>query len=74
MSAYWGYGDTRVRLGEWIRYYNEERLHSEIDYLSPKEVFEGKREERLAERREKLHTAYINRRAFWKNYEACSTL
>jgi hypothetical protein len=61
-------------LGEWIRYYNEERLHSAIYYLTPKEVFEGKAEERLAERREKLHTAYINRWAFWENHEACSTL
>jgi transposase InsO family protein len=74
MSAYLGYEDARFRLGEWIRYYNEERLHSAIYYLTPKEVFEGKTEERLAERREKLHTAYVNRRAFWENHEACSTL
>jgi hypothetical protein len=74
MSAYLGYEDARFRLGEWIEYYNERRLHSGINYLTPKEVFEGKTEERLAERREKLHTAYINRRAFWENHEACPTL
>jgi transposase InsO family protein len=74
MSAYLGYEDARLRVGEWIGYYNEVRLHSGIYYLTPKEVFEGKTEERLAERRERLHTAYINRRAFWETHEACSTL
>jgi transposase InsO family protein len=73
-SAYFDYEDARRRLGEWIGYYNERRLHSALFYLTPKEVFEGKTEERLAERRGKLHTAYINRRAFWKNLEACSSL
>jgi hypothetical protein len=61
-------------LGEWTGRYNEARLHGALNYLTPKEVFEGKREERLAERREKLHAAYINRQAFWKNSEACSSL
>ena len=73
-SAYFDYEDARRRLAGWIEYYNEERLHSALNYLTPKEVFEGKTEERLAERREKLHTAYINRRAFWKDSEACSSL
>jgi hypothetical protein len=73
-SAYFDYEDARRRLAGWIEYYNEVRLHRALNYLTPKEVFEGKREERLAERREKLHTAYINRRVFWKNSEACSSL
>jgi transposase InsO family protein len=38
MSAYLGYEDARFRLGEWIEYYNERRLHSGINYLTPKEV------------------------------------
>jgi hypothetical protein len=50
------------------------RKYTIANYLTPKEVFEGKTEERLAERREKLHTTYINRRAFRENHEACSTL
>jgi hypothetical protein len=74
MGACLGCEDARFRLGEWIGRYNERRLHSGINYLTPKEVFEGKTEERLAERREKLHTAYINRRAFWENHAARSAL
>jgi transposase InsO family protein len=27
--------DAQVRLGLWRRYYNEERLHSRIDYQTP---------------------------------------
>jgi hypothetical protein len=30
------------------------------------DVFEGRKEIRLVERREKLHTAYINRRSYWQ--------
>jgi transposase InsO family protein len=47
-------------MSRWIAYYNQERLHADITYLPPEEVFQGRKEERLAERREKLHTADIN--------------
>jgi hypothetical protein len=73
-SACFDYEDALRRLGEWIGYYNGRRLQGALNYLTPKEVFEGKTEERLAERGGKLHTAYINWRAFWKNLEACSSL
>jgi transposase InsO family protein len=29
--------DARTRLGLWRRYYNEERLHSRIGYLTPRQ-------------------------------------
>ncbi len=29
--------DAQVRLGLWRRYYNEERLHSRLDYQTPAE-------------------------------------
>ena len=35
------------------------RKETEADY------FEGRKESRLSERREKLHTADINRKAYW---------
>jgi putative transposase len=57
-SAYFDYEDARRRLKEWTEYYNEVRLHSARHYLTPKEVFEEKREEGLTERREKPHTEY----------------
>ncbi|MDR2095167.1 MAG: hypothetical protein LBP76_06575 [Treponema sp.] len=67
-------GHTFIKAGHPPSNGKLERLHSALNYVSPKEVFEGKRAERLEERREKLHTAYSNRRAFWKNREACSSL
>ncbi len=39
------------QIAEYIRFYNEERLHSALFYLTPKEVFEGKMEQRLEERK-----------------------
>jgi len=66
-TAYTGYDDAKEKMARWIRFYNSERLHGAIMYLTPEEVFAGKKEERIAERREKLHTAYINRRTYWQN-------
>jgi transposase InsO family protein len=62
-SAYVDDADARVRMALWLAYYNSERLHSAIGYLTPDDVFYGRKESRLAERREKLHTARSNRRA-----------
>jgi transposase InsO family protein len=53
-------------MGLWLAYYNSGRLHSAIGYLTPDEVFYGRKESRLAERGEKLHTARINRQEYWK--------
>ena len=49
--------DACSRMAEWIKYYNSQRLHSAIWYLTPDDIFYGRTENRLAERKEKLHTA-----------------
>jgi len=56
------------------QYYNSERLHSAIWYLTPNDVFNARTEKRLAERKEKWHTAFINRQEYWrvKNTNAAS--
>jgi hypothetical protein len=53
-----------------IRYYNGQRLHTALFYLPPDDVFAGKMGIRLTERRQKLHTAYINRRSYWQTQAA----
>jgi transposase InsO family protein len=58
--------DARVRMALWLAYYNSEQLHSAIEYLTPNDVFYGRRDSRLAERREKLHTARTNRQEYWQ--------
>ncbi|MDR0663716.1 MAG: transposase [Spirochaetaceae bacterium] len=66
MSAYVNSADARIRMALWLAYYNSERFHSATGYLTPDDLFYGRRDVRLAERREKLHTARINRQEYWK--------
>jgi len=71
-SSYLDYEDAKIRMGRWIAYYNEQRLHAALFYLPPEDVFQELKEKRLAERREKLHTAIINRRSYWQSLTAAS--
>ena len=52
-------------MAQWIDFYNNARLHGALLNLTPEDYFAGRKEARLAERREKLHTADINRKAYW---------
>ena len=65
-AAYLNYQDACLRMADWIAYYNSKRLHSAIWYLTPNDVFYSRTTERLAERKEKLHTAFINRQEYWR--------
>lgn len=69
-SAYFNFEDAKERIEYWIKYYNENRLHSALMYLPPEDVFNGFKEKRLAERRQKLYTASINRRSYWRSLTA----
>jgi len=60
-QSYLSPDDARRKIEGYIKIYNEERLHSAIGYLTPKEVFEGKMNQRLAERQNKLDQAMQNR-------------
>jgi len=53
---------ARELLGEWVRYYNEERLHSALRYLRPVDYYRGNPEALLAERKRKLREAAARRR------------
>lgn len=56
-------GQARALLGEWVRYYNEERLHAALGYLPPAEYYAGDPAARQAGRRAKLERAARHRRA-----------
>jgi transposase InsO family protein len=71
-SAYLNYQDACMRMSEWMTYYNNERLHSAIWYLTPNDVFYDRTVKRLAERKEKLHTAFINRQEYWRTQNTAS--
>jgi transposase InsO family protein len=71
-AAYLNYQDAFIRMSEWIAYYNSERLHSAIWYLTPDDVFYNRTTKRLAERKEKLHTAFIKRQEYWRTQNVAS--
>jgi transposase InsO family protein len=71
-TAYIDYQDACLRMAQWILYYNSQRLHSAIWYLTPDDVFQGRAENRLAERKEKLHTACNKRQEYWRTRDASS--
>jgi putative transposase len=45
---------ARTIIAEWVRHYNEERLHAGLGYLTPAEFYRGNPAARVAERRLKL--------------------
>jgi len=54
---------ARALIEEWIAHYNEHRLHAGLGYLPPAEYHNGKPEQRLRERQEKLERARAHRTA-----------
>jgi transposase InsO family protein len=55
-------GDARKIIDGYIEDYNCNRLHSSINYLPPKDVLEGRKEQRIKEREEKLRQAKEKRK------------
>jgi transposase InsO family protein len=53
---------ARELLAEWVRYYNEERLHSALEYLRPVDYYLGNPQALLAERQMKLREAAARRK------------
>jgi len=64
------FGDTEVEdlyrardlLAEWVRYYNDERLHSALEYLRPVDYYLGNPQALLARRKTKLREAAARRK------------
>jgi transposase InsO family protein len=63
--------DARRVVAAFIDYYNNERLHSAIGYVAPRDKLQGSAPAIFAERRRKLHQARERRKA---RFENCATL
>jgi transposase InsO family protein len=61
-NSYLSLADARNRISQYIVYYNSERLHSAIYYLTPEDVLLGRMKERLQQRQVKLDAARNNRK------------
>ena len=57
--------DARRIVSEFVKYYNEVRLHSAIGYVAPRDKLEGRAGEIMAERKRKLQQAKELRKARW---------
>ena len=53
--------DAERLIQQYVTYYNEQRLHSAIGYVTPKDLLEGRRDAILAERDHKLECARLRR-------------
>jgi putative transposase len=60
-SSYINLEDARRQIEKYISYYNKNRLHSAIYYLTPEDVLLGRTKQRLKVREEKLDQARIER-------------
>ena len=69
-TPYFSYEDAKEKMTQWINFYNNERLHGALLYLTPEDYFAERKENRLADRREKLHTADIKRKVYWLAQQA----
>lgn len=54
---------ARTVVGDFVRHYNEVRLHSAIGYVTPKDKLEGREARIFAERDRKLEAARERRKA-----------
>jgi transposase InsO family protein len=56
-NSYLSLQDARIKIEQYILYYNTIRLHSAIYYLTPEDVLMGRMEQRLKQRQDKLDKA-----------------
>ena len=61
--------DARRLVAQFVTYYNNERLHSAIGYITPPAKLAGRENEILAERRRKLEKARQDRRRSWQQMQ-----
>jgi transposase InsO family protein len=54
--------EARTQIADYIGYYNEERLHSSIGYIAPKDKLEGRDTQIFKERDQKLEAARAARK------------
>ena len=60
-SSYINLEDARRQIEKYISYYNKNRLHSAIYYLTPEDVLLSRTKQRLKMREEELDQARIER-------------
>lgn len=57
--------ELKVRIQEWVDYYNHHRYHESLENLTPADVFAGRREEKLKQREKIKHLTISKRRTYY---------
>jgi putative transposase len=63
VTSMWSIEDARRAVTEYVKHYNEVRLHSAIGYVTPQTKLKGKEQEVFQERDRKLEAAREERRS-----------
>jgi putative transposase len=61
--------DLKQQIATYIKYYNYQRLHSSIGYITPWDMLQGNQQKIISERKEKLKKAAENRIKQRKSYQ-----
>ena len=64
---------ARDLLRQWVSYYNQERLHSALNYLRPVDYYEGDPKALLAERKRKMTEAATRRKEVHRQVDLMET-
>ena len=58
--------DFKVYIEDYINFYNTQRLHASLNYLTPEDYLLGRKAERISDRELKLEKAELNRANYWQ--------
>lgn len=70
MNSFIDFDDTKRIIAKYIEYYNTERLHSALYYLTPEDFLLGREKDKLQLRESKLKAASENRMRYWETKAA----
>jgi len=68
-QSYLSLEDLKEQIDEYVRFYNEVRLHSSIGYITPIDMLNGKQQTIFSQRLNKLQVARVNRIIEWGKKE-----
>ena len=57
--------DYKTYIEDYVNFYNTERLHASLNYLTPEDYLLGRKEQRIKERENKLQKAEKKRSEYW---------
>lgn len=65
LEHYYSPDELTHRITEWVHYYNYERYHESLNNLTPADIYYGRQQQRLEERKKIKNVTMLSRR---KNY------